>query len=53
MANEDTSLSLFSRLAAAHRRGVLLEAELEQLEQKNKDEDVQEILSQIRSDHIS
>ena len=53
----------FSRLAAAQRRqltsaevtedegGVLLENELAQLEQKNKDEDVQEILSQIEVEH--
>ena len=63
MANEDTSSSFFSRLAPAQRRqltsaevtedegGVLLENELAQLEQKNKDEDVQEILSQIGVEH--
>ena len=39
------------RLAAAHRRGVLLEDELAQLEQKNQGEDVQEIQSQIRVEH--
>ena len=55
--------TFFSRLAAAQRRqvtpaevtedegGVLLEDELAQLEQKNKDEDVQEILSQIGVEH--
>jgi len=55
VANEDTSSSLFSRLAAAQRRqltpaevsedegGVLLEGELAQLEENNKDEDVQQI----------
>ena len=63
MANENTISSLFSRLAAAQRRqltpaevtedggGVLLEDELAQLEQKNKDEDVQEILSQTGVEH--
>ena len=61
--NENTSSSIFSRLAAAQRRqltpsevtevegGVLLEDELAQLEQKNEDEDVQEILSQIGVEH--
>ena len=55
--------AFFSRLAAAQGRqltpaevtedggGVLLEDELAQLEQKNKDEDVQEILSQIGVEH--
>ena len=32
--------------------GVLLEDELAQLEQENKDEDVQEILSQIGVEHL-
>ena len=55
--------AFFSRLAAAQRRqltpaevtevegGVLLKDELAQLEQKNEDEDVQEILSQIGVEH--
>ena len=54
----------FSRLAAAQRRqltpvevtedsgGVLLENEVAQLEQNNKDKDVQEILSQIGVEHL-
>ena len=56
--------AFFPRLAAAQRRqltpgevtevekGVLLEDELAQLEQKNEDEDVQEILSEIGFEHL-
>ena len=63
VANQDTSSSLFFRLAAVQRRqltpaevtedegGVLLEDELAQLEQNNKDEDVHEILSQMGVEH--